>query len=306
MKKRSREISIFSMSTIDLFASALGAFMLITVVLLPFFPNLNLSGREEAELRQAKIKLEQTKAELEQTKAELQQAMAKSERERAKLDQQTAKLEREKAQLERAMAQVPKTKSQLEKQAAALQQEIDDTTVLLGIRTKAKKFVFVIDMSSSIYQPEQHDYRQFIALSMQDILAAFKSEIEVRLIGFQGADLLHYWPQDGGYFPVKKDTRDRVVSLVKNWMKSIGGGSPTRAALLAALALYPEEIILLSDGAPTEDWQVVVQAVTAKNKQKIPIHAVAVGNYTTDRDFIDFLVQLTEQNNGYVVGAKPG
>ena len=239
MKKRSREISIFSMSTIDLFASALGAFILITVVLLPFFPNLNLSGREEVELRQAKIKLQQTKAELEQTKAELQQAMAKSERERAKLDQQTAKLEREKTQLERAMAQVPKTKSQLEKQVAALQQEIDDTTVLLGIRTKAKKFVFVIDMSSSIYQPGQHDYRQFTALSMQDILAAFKSEIEVRLIGFQGADLLHYWPQDGGYFQVKKDTRERVVSLVKNWMKSIGGGSPTRAALLAALALIP-------------------------------------------------------------------
>ena len=254
MKKRSREINIFSMSTLDLFASALGAFMLITIVMLPFFPNLNISGREEAELRQAKIKLEQAMAELEQVKVELQQAKANSERERATLDRQTAKLKREKAQLERAMAQVPQTKSQLEKQVAALQQEIDDTSVLLGIRTKAKKFVFVIDMSSSIYQPEQHDYRQFIALSMQDILAAFKSEIEVRLIGFQGADLLHYWPQDGGYFQVKKDTRDRVVSLVKNWMKSIGGGSPTRVALLAALALHPEEIILLSDGAPTEDW----------------------------------------------------
>ena len=252
MKKRSREISILSMSTIDLFASALGAFMLITIVLLPFFPNLNISGREKAELRQAKIKLQQANAELEQVKAELEQATAQSERERAKLDQQTAKLEREKAQLERTMAQVPQTKSQLEKQVAALQQEIDDTSVLLGIRTKAKRFVFVIDMSSSIYQPEQHDYRQFIALSMHDILAAFKSEIEVRLIGFQGADLLHYWPQDGRYFQVKKDTRDRVVSLVKNWMKSIGGGSPTRVALLAALELHPEEIILLSDGAPTE------------------------------------------------------
>ena len=299
MKKRSREISIFSMSMLDLFASALGAFMLITIVLLPFFPNLNISGLEEAELEREKATLEQAKAELEQAKTEL-------ERERAMLEQQTAKLEQEKAQLERAMAKAPRTKSPLEKQVAALQQEIDDTSVLLGIRTKAKKFVFVIDMSSSIYQPEQHDYRQFIALSVQDMLAAFKSEIEVRLIGFQGTDLLHYWPQDGGYFQVKKNTRDRVVSLVKNWMKSIGGGSPTRVALLAALALHPEEIILLSDGAPTEDWQVVVQAVTAENKRKIPIHAVAVGNYTADRNFIDFLVQLTEQNNGYVVGAKPG
>ena len=299
MKKRRRELNIFSMSMLDLFASALGAFMLITIVLLPFFPNLNISGLEEAELEREKATLEQAKAELEQAKTEL-------ERERAMLEQQTAKLEQEKAQLERAMAKAPRTKSPLEKQVAALQQEIDDTSVLLGIRTKAKKFVFVIDMSSSIYQPEQHDYRQFIALSVQDMLAAFKSEIEVCLIGFQGADLLHYWPQDGEYFQVKKNTQDRVVSLVKNWMKSIGGGSPTRVALLAALALHPEEIILLSDGAPTEDWQVVVQAVTAENKRKIPIHAVAVGNYTADRNFIDFLVQLTEQNNGYVVGAKPG
>ena len=268
-------------------------------MLLPFFPNLNISGLEEAEL-------EREKATLEQAKAELEQAETALEREKAMLEQQTAKLEQEKTELERAMAKAPRTKSPLEKQVAALQQEIDDTSVLLGIRTKAKKFVFVIDMSSSIYQPEQHDYRQFIALSVQDMLAAFKSEIEVCLIGFQGADLLHYWPQDGEYFQVKKNTQDRVVSLVKNWMKSIGGGSPTRVALLAALALHPEEIILLSDGAPTEDWQVVVQAVTAKNKQKIPIHAVAVGNYTADRNFIDFLVQLTEQNNGYVVGAKPG
>ena len=299
MKKRRRELNIFSMSMLDLFASALGAFMLITIVLLPFFPNLNISGLEEAEL-------EREKATLEQAKAELEQAETALEREKAMLEQQTAKLEQEKTELERAMAKAPRTKSPLEKQVAALQQEIDDTSVLLGIRTKAKKFVFVIDMSSSIYQPEQHDYRQFIALSVQDMLAAFKSEIEVCLIGFQGADLLHYWPQDGEYFQVKKNTQDRVVSLVKNWMKSIGGGSPTRVALLAALALHPEEIILLSDGAPTEDWQVVVQAVTAKNKQKIPIHAVAVGNYTADRNFIDFLVQLTEQNNGYVVGAKPG
>ena len=299
MKKRRRELNIFSMSMLDLFASALGAFMLITIVLLPFFPNLNISGLEEAELEREKAMLEQAKAELEQAETAL-------EREKAMLEQQTAKLEQEKTELERAMAKAPKTKSPLEKQVAALQQEIDDTSVLLGIRTKAKKFVFVIDMSSSIYQPEQHDYRQFIALSVQDMLAAFKSEIEVRLIGFQGTDLLHYWPQDGGYFQVKKNTRDRVVSLVKNWMKSIGGGSPTRVALLAALALHPEEIILLSDGAPTEDWQVVVQAVTAENKRKIPIHAVAVGNYTADRNFIDFLVQLTEQNNGYVVGAKPG
>ena len=320
MKKRSRELSIFSMSALDLFASALGAFILITIVLLPFFPNLNMSGQAKAELEQAQAELAQAKAELAQAEAELAQAKAKSEREQAKLEREKAKLEQEKAKLEqakaksereqakleRAKAKAPKTKSQLEKRVEALQQEIDDTTVLLGIKTKAKKFVFVIDMSGSIYQPGQQDYRQFITLSIQDMLAAFKSEIEVCLIGFQESNRLHYWPQNRGYFQVKKNTRDRVVGQVKGWMRLVDGGTPTRAALLAAIALDPEEIILLSDGAPSEDWRMVVRAVTAENRRKIPIHAVAVGNYTADRNFIDFLVQLTERNNGYVVGAKPG
>ena len=292
MKKRSRELSIFSMSALDLFASALGAFILITIVLLPFFPNLNMSGQE--------------KAELEQAKAELQQAMAKSEREQAELERVKAKLEQEKAKLERAKARDPKRKGQLEKRVEALQQEIDDTTVLLGIKTKAKKFVFVIDMSGSIYQPGQQDYRQFITLSIQDMLAAFKGEIEVCLIGFQGSNPLRYWPKSGGYFQVKGNARDRVVRQVNDWMRFVDGGTPTREALLAAIALYPEEIILLSDGAPSEDWRAVVRAVTAENRRKIPIHAVAVGNYVADRKFIDFLVQLTERNSGFVVGAKPG
>ncbi len=295
MKKRSRELSIFSMSALDLFASALGAFILITIVLLPFFPNLNRS--------------EQEKAELEQAKAQLAQAEAKLERAKAKLEQEKAKLEREKSKLERAKAKAPKTKSQLEKRVEALQQEIDDTTVLLGIKTKAKKFVFVIDMSGSIYQPGQQDYRQFIILSIQDMLAAFKSEIELCLIGFHAPNqrtVLHYWPQNRSYFQIKKNTRDMVVGQIKKWMRSVDGGTPTRSALLAAIALHPEEIILLSDGAPSEDWRMVVRAVTVENRQKIPIHAVAVGNYVSDRKFIDFLVQLTERNNGYVVGAKPG
>ena len=316
MKKRSRELSIFSMSALDLFASALGAFVLITIVLMPLFPNLDMLGQTTAELEQAKAKLEQTTAELEQVKAKLEQekaqseqAKAQSERAKATLEQEKATLKQEEAELEREKAKAPKTKSPLEKRVEALQQEIDDTAVLLGIKTKAKRFVFVIDMSGSIYHPGQHDYRQFITLSIQDMLAAFKSEIEVCLIGFHAPNrkpVLHYWPRDKGYFQVKKNVQDRVVGQVNDWMKLVDGVTPTLTALLAAIALHPEEIILLSDGAPSEDWRMVVRTVTAENKRKIPIHAVAVGNYTADRKFIDFLVQLTKQNNGYVVGAKPG
>ena len=320
MKKRNRELSIFSMSALDLFASALGAFILITIVLLPFFPNLNMSGQEKAELEQAEAELEQAKAELAQAEAELERAQAELEREKAKLERTKAeaaktesplakRVEALQKELEQAKAEAAKAKDPLAKRIEALQQEIDDTTVLLGIKTKAKKFVFVIDMSGSIYRPGHQDYRQFITLAIQDMLASFKSEIEVCLVGFHAPNrmtTLHYWPKNRGYFQVKKNVRDSVVEEVNDWMRLVDGGTPTREALLAALALHPEEIILLSDGAPSEDWRMVVRAITAENMRRIPIHAVAVGNYVTDRKFIDFLVQLTKRNNGYLVGAKPG
>ena len=316
MKKRRPELTVFSMSALDLLASALGAFILITVVLLPLFPNLEILGQVRRELVQAKSDLKQAKAELARIMAELNRKESKSrldrnksEREKSELERKNVELKQETARLERNKALAQQSKSELVKQVEGLRQEIDDTSVLLGIKTKAKKFVFVIDMSGSIYHPGEHDYRQFITLSVQDMLAAFKSEIEVCLIGFQAPNrktTLHYWPETKEYFQVRKNAQNQVTEQISNWMKLVDGVTPTRAALLAAIALHPEEIILLSDGSPSEDWRTVVRSVTAENRQRIPIHAVAVGNFTADRKFIDFLVNLTKQNNGYVVGAKPG
>ena len=71
MKKGNREINIFSMSALDLFASALGAFILIAIVLFPFFPNIGNDPEDIAALR-AELKTCQT--DLAQTRAELQEA----------------------------------------------------------------------------------------------------------------------------------------------------------------------------------------------------------------------------------------
>ena len=304
------------MSALDLLASALGAFILITVVLIPLFPNLEILGQVRGELAQTKTELKQTKTDLDLAMAELDRKESeslldkeKSERQRTELERKNIELKKDRARLEQKKALAQQTKTELVEQVEALQQKIDDTSVLLGIRTIAKKFVFVIDMSGSIYHPGEHDYRQFIKLSIRNMLASFKSEIEVCLIGFHAPErgtTLHFWPENKEYFQVGKDAHNQVIEQINDWMGMVDGVTPTRAALLAAIALQPEEIILLSDGAPSEDWRTVVRAVTSENRQRIPIHAVAVGNYTSDRKFIDFLVNLTRQNNGYVVGAKPG
>ena len=56
MRLRSKEINIFNMSALDLFASALGAFILISVVLFPYFPN---TGDSQERVDEVKAELEQ-------------------------------------------------------------------------------------------------------------------------------------------------------------------------------------------------------------------------------------------------------
>ena len=80
MRLRSKEINVFNMSALDLFASALGAFILITLVLFPYFPNTGDSQERvdevKAQLAETETRLEQTGAELEQIISELEQASA--------------------------------------------------------------------------------------------------------------------------------------------------------------------------------------------------------------------------------------
>ena len=83
MKARSRALNIFSMSALDLFASALGAFILLAVIALPFFANtaqlddaslLGQITQAREELAQAQEELAQAQEGLAQAQAELEEA----------------------------------------------------------------------------------------------------------------------------------------------------------------------------------------------------------------------------------------
>ena len=96
MKRRSREISIFSMSALDLFASALGAFILIAVVIFPYFPNTGPVAAVELDdalerLREASSGNE----ELQQIHDELNAAMTGLRKELSSCRHRTHQLEEE-------------------------------------------------------------------------------------------------------------------------------------------------------------------------------------------------------------------
>ncbi len=294
MKKSNREINIFSMSTLDLFASAMGAFILITLVLFPYVLNTGKSEEREAQVKaQLEKQLAEIKAQLKEREAQREERVDAPLPDTGKSEEQVAEIK----------AQLAERVDALRQQVAILQEEVDSTSILLGIKTNAKKFVFAIDMSGSM-----RGHGQSTILSVEALLDGFKTEMELAMIGFGP---LRYWPANRTYFQVNQNTRNRVTSQVKGWMRQVGGGTPTFEALKEALILNPEEIILLTDGQPSTgqyggDWRSIVNTITRLNTQKIPIHAIAIGDYLAQGDFVEFLIELTKRNDGTLVGPKPG
>lgn len=84
--RRSREVNIFSMSALDLFASALGAFIFITIMLLPYFMNTGKSDVEALEKA-----LEEQTAKLEDLEKKNQAKVRDIERLRKELAEANAK-----------------------------------------------------------------------------------------------------------------------------------------------------------------------------------------------------------------------
>jgi len=273
MKLRNRELNIFSMSALDLFASALGAFILLTVIALPFFANTYFLDDETllGKLSDLQKQLEKTQTDLEQEKDR-----------------------REKAEQERDEAK------------AALEEE-KRRTALLGIETSARQITLLVDMSGSMNQTTG-DFRPVMTQAIRQILDSLDPSTELAVIGFHApnepAISLPSWPTTG--FASLATNRPAFEEQIARMMNAVEGGTPTLGALMAALERTPGAIIVLTDGAPTvpdEDWSQVVEQVSATNGGAAEIHAVAIGPFWQKRDFVEFLTQLTARNGGSLTAA---
>ena len=156
MKRKSREVNVFSMSALDLFASALGAFILLAVIFMPFFPNTGdhpkiseairdrLAQAEtrnvalESELEQASAQLAQSNAQLQQSNADLASCQESASSEQARIQE----LERQLEQQSQALAQG----SSAQQRAQELQQQLDQQTQALEACTVEldKTFLLVV------------------------------------------------------------------------------------------------------------------------------------------------------------------
>ncbi len=118
MKRPNRDINIFGMSALDLFASALGAFILITLVLFPYFPNISSTPPESTPPTQDPEDLQACQSDLARTRKNLAQALEElqiSQDAQANLPQDQSALQESQKSLQKAQEKLQQCAKELRK-----------------------------------------------------------------------------------------------------------------------------------------------------------------------------------------------
>jgi outer membrane murein-binding lipoprotein Lpp len=260
MKTRNREINIFNLSMLDVIAGAMGAFLILMVILFPYFKK---NAQFLADIQRLKEQITQQSTQIEQQKQELEQAKQEN---------------------------------------AKLKEEIDNAIqfALLGITTKARSFVVLIDLSGSMKA-----YGDPMLRTMDQLIAPMKDQNRWQIVGYQGGSggaQLHRWQAAPQMASMTGSSKIQAHQFVAGLVQKFDGGTPTHDALVESLQYDAEAIILITDGAPDGNAGDIVRDITSRNAGKREIHCVALGDYRSKPELTAFLEALATANGGGFLG----
>ncbi len=308
MRRPNRETTVFTTSAIDLFASALGAFILLVMILFPYYRN---AGSDDAFSRTQEI---QEQRRLASGKiAELLASQRTSQSEVQDLNEANRGIE---AQISRIRKQMADIKTQLAEEPVPVPEPVEEIIEepepealtagvefsILGLATEAKSFVIVIDMSGSMLS-----YTDLMIKSVLELLEPLDETNEIAIIGYQGnpSPVLWTYPDGSGLMQATPENLDAARGFVQSLARRFSGSTPTHYAVLSAMQYRADAIILLSDGEPDNAPGFIIQDVAGLNRfENKEIHTVAIGDYTQNRGLVMFLQTLARQNGGDFVGVS--
>ena len=314
LRAKRRSIAVFSISALDLFAAALGAFILIVLVLFPYYKlgGTDVSMEElEEQVRKRRFAAETTRTDMSVIRA-LQSEIRF-------LDKQYLTTQTEMSETEAKLDEVLKAITEIEIPDPQPQPEpepIPDPEpkpdppepprsinrgvpfYILGLATDKRDVVILVDMSGSMKA-----HRNKVTQALNEILSQMKPDNRFAIIGYRGGPTYDSYPSNGQLVRADSVTLSRAKSFVDNMPSRFGGGTPTQSALVRTLNLRPEALILMSDGAPDDGKPgAIIRNVTLRNRGRAEIHTVAIGDYTSDKKLTVFLQELANQNRGEFVG----
>lgn len=308
MKIPDRDTTVFSTSAIDLFASALGAFILLVMLLFPYYrhagPDDSYARTQDImeKRRLASGELEDLKARQDELKSELDE-LTESNQGR---EQQISRLRKQLMDINNQLALLPPEITEPvevvnpEPEPKALTHGVEFS--ILGLATQVKSFVIVVDMSGSMLA-----YEKLMINSVLEILKPLNETNQFAIVGYHGnpQPVLWSFPNGNNLLPATKENLELAENFTHSLVRKFVGSTPTHFALQAALEYPSSAIILLSDGEPNSPPGFIIENVTQLNQfRQTEIHTVAIGEYTHNRNLVLFMQTLARLNNGDFVGVS--
>jgi hypothetical protein len=298
-------MGVFSLSAIDLFASAMGAFIIITIILMPDYQK---EVRLEGHLAYIEALKGQTEAILNDTEmgvTSLNEALTTAQRREMELqaehDIMSSELETIRAKLQaRNEEPPPPPPSPVE-----TEEELGSNLVtfrFLGLKTDKTRILLLVDMNKYL-----SDHEALVARTVVRALDSLKSGYEFGILGFQQLDSgprYHRWPENGGLAPMSNANRAQAQRFLSQLAGQFEGSSSLRDAFAEALETPAEAIILFSDGLPNPAYngglppRALIQDIVLSNTRGIEIHSVTLGDYFKYKGTVEFMENLARANSG--------
>lgn len=308
MRIPDRETAVFTTSAVDLFASALGAFILLVMLLFPYYQN---AGTDEA-FAQTEAIMEQRRLaagrvdEVLSAAEELQSELERLERANEGISEDISRKRERLSDLRRDLAEVsvplpaPRADEMPEFATPAIEYGVEFS--ILGLATEARSFVIVIDMSGSML-----NYADLMIRSVKDVLEPLDERNEFAIIGYQGdpQHVLWRFPSTSRLVRATPENLREATAFTESLSRRFYGSTPTYFALRAALEYPASAVILMSDGEPNSPPGFIIEEISSLNQfRQTEIHTVAIGDYTHNRSLVLFLQTLARLNNGDFVGVS--
>ena len=305
MRSRRRSVEVYSLSAIDLFASAMGAFIIISIIMMPDYQK---EVRSQGDLEYLEQLAGQTDALLQETEAgrdalleALLAAQTRHQDLQAEYEVVSSELETLEAEQQARNDQPPPPPPS----PIVTPEEEGSNQVtfrFLGLKTDRKRILFLVDMNRFL-APHQTLVRETVERGMDSLQSGYQFAI----LGFQQRDSgprYWRWPADGSLANMNPRNRAEARGFLDGLSPRFEGSASLVKAFEEAFESPADAIVLISDGLPNPAFNEnlspsrLVRKITVSNTKGKEIHAVTVGDYFKYRGTVEFMESLARANSG--------
>ena len=312
MRSRRRAFEVYSLSAVDLFASAMGAFIIITIILMPDYQKEVRSQGDLEYLEELAGKTQAMLDETEQGSKDILEALLAAQTRQQQLQAQqevvSSELETLNAEQQARNDQLPPPPPS---PVVTPEKEGSNqvTFRFLGLKTDKKRILFLVDMNKYLA-----DHELLVQRTVIRAMESLQTGYQFAILGFQQQDTgpeYFRWPADGSLANMSDQSRSEAKGFLASLSRKFEGSSSLLDAFNLAFQSPADAIILISDGLPNPAFNHnlspgrLVRSITVSNSKAQEIHAVTVGDYFKYRGTIEFMESLARANAGSFLALSP-